>query len=60
MAGFEASAVVDHDGGDDRYHNPHTQESAVVGFGMTGPTSLDLPHETQCRFWRFLDFLMVC
>ena len=31
VAGFEANAMVDLDGGDGRYHHPHTQDSAVVG-----------------------------
>jgi hypothetical protein len=39
MAGFEANAMVDLDGGGGRYHNPHTQESAVVG--TTGLSHLD-------------------
>jgi hypothetical protein len=38
MGGFEGNAVVDLDGGDDRYHNPHMQESAVVGMsGLSHP-----------------------
>ena len=36
MTGFETRAVVDLDGGDDRYHNPHVHQSAAVGLGMTG------------------------
>ena len=36
MAGFDGSTMTGLDGGDDRYNNPHAQESAAVGLGMTG------------------------
>ena len=34
MGAYEGSTMVDFDGGDDGYHHPHMQESAVAG--MTG------------------------
>ena len=36
MAGFDGNTMTSLDGGNDRYHDPHAQESAAVGLGMTG------------------------
>ena len=36
LGGMSTSMMIDSDGGDDRYHDPHTQESATVALGMTG------------------------
>jgi hypothetical protein len=33
MGGFDRNTMIGLDGGDDRYNNPHTQESVAVGLG---------------------------